>query len=76
MIKKRWSDLTVNQKAKGIALIREQTDFLLNDEDGNVIDETDQVFLKRLSEEHFYELAIGLYRNKEARKVRESITDL
>jgi len=73
---KKWSDLTANQKSKGIAILRQEPNFILRDEDNEVIEETDIAFIKRISEEWLYGMALGLHKNKQAREAREAVTDL
>lgn len=76
MVKRKWSDLTASQKSKGVALIKEHSQFILKDEDDKPVAETDSNFIRRIADEWLYELALGLHRTKEALKARDLANDL
>jgi len=72
----RWSDLTAAQKTKGATILKAESNFRITDEDGELIDETDTVFVKRISEEWVYNMALRLHKRNESEKTRNDITSL
>ena len=76
MAHKTWSDLTVEQKTKGVALLGEEAGFYLRDQNGDIIPETEGVFLKRISEKWLFDTALGQMRSKKSKEAIEAVTDL
>ncbi len=76
MEKIKWNDLTAGQKIKGIALIKEHEQFILKDDKGVEVVESDDQFIVRIAQEWLFELAIGLHRNKKGTEARNAAVSL
>lgn len=76
MAGKKWKDLTSEQKAKGIEILKQQSRYILWDENDILIRESDVDFIERLKEEWLYETVLGLFQNRDALTARRSRIDI
>ena len=76
MKKIKWSDLTIDQKTKGIGLFREREDFLLFDSNDELITETDEQLIIRIGEEYLFKTALKLFRKKQLKITSDNTQEL
>lgn len=76
MAKRKWSDLNANQKTRGVALIKTHEQFILKDDNGIPLPESDSDLIRRIADEWLHELALSLHKNEKANEAREAANDL